>query len=242
MKITIISDLHIEFEPLHLPGGEVLIVSGDTVEARNAHNYRWFFDQLEKYEKVFMVLGNHEHYKGTFQKTAQLIRDQIPDNTTLLDNEAVFYRGIQFAGATLWTDMNGNDPLTKFTLMDRMNDFRVIKYKADTYSKFTPDKAYAEHKNTLKFFDSLDKIPTVIITHHAPSNKSVGPLYANEDKMNGGYRSELAMYDHVKLWTHGHMHNSSDYILENTRIVCNPKGYHNENKAFDVQKTVEIVL
>jgi hypothetical protein len=27
------------------------------------------------------------------------------------------------------------------------------------------------------------------------------------------------------LWTHGHMHNTSDYLMGDTRVVCNPRGY-----------------
>jgi len=29
----------------------------------------------------------------------------------------------------------------------------------------------------------------------------------------------------IKLWTHGHMHNASDYMIGETRVVCNPRGY-----------------
>ena len=29
----------------------------------------------------------------------------------------------------------------------------------------------------------------------------------------------------IKLWTHGHMHNVSDYLVDETRVVCNPRGY-----------------
>jgi len=29
----------------------------------------------------------------------------------------------------------------------------------------------------------------------------------------------------IKLWTHGHMHDPSDYLVEETRVVCNPRGY-----------------
>jgi hypothetical protein len=29
----------------------------------------------------------------------------------------------------------------------------------------------------------------------------------------------------IKLWTHGHMHNKSDYVVGESRVVCNPRGY-----------------
>ena len=49
--------------------------------------------------------------------------------------------------------------------------------------------------------------------------------------MNGGYASELSDYilDHpqIKVWCHGHIHYAFDYMIGDTRIVCNPYGYHN---------------
>ena len=29
----------------------------------------------------------------------------------------------------------------------------------------------------------------------------------------------------IKLWTHGHTHEDFDYMVGETRIVCNPRGY-----------------
>jgi hypothetical protein len=47
--------------------------------------------------------------------------------------------------------------------------------------------------------------------------------------MNGAFHSDLSDFildrPHIKLWTHGHMHNTSDYLVGNTRVVCNPRGY-----------------
>jgi hypothetical protein len=47
--------------------------------------------------------------------------------------------------------------------------------------------------------------------------------------MNGAYHSDLTdiMLDnpHIKLWTHGHTHNAFDYMIGETRVVCNPRGY-----------------
>ena len=38
----------------------------------------------------------------------------------------------------------------------------------------------------------------------------------------------------IALWIHGHAHNSSDYVYEDTRVVCNPFGYLNNetNRKF----------
>ena len=48
----------------------------------------------------------------------------------------------------------------------------------------------------------------------------------------------------VPLWIHGHTHDSFDYRLNGTRVVCNPRGYAkdgaNENPLFDAGFVIEI--
>ena len=46
------------------------------------------------------------------------------------------------------------------------------------------------------------------------------------------------------LWLHGHTHDSFDYRLGATRVVCNPRGYAPggvvENACFDPQLVLEV--
>jgi Icc-related predicted phosphoesterase len=42
------------------------------------------------------------------------------------------------------------------------------------------------------------------------------------------------------LWVHGHVHNSCDYRVGATRVVCNPHGYGLENPNFNAALVVEI--
>lgn len=69
----------------------------------------------------------------------------------------------------------------------------------------------------------------VVVGHHAPSRKSTHPRYQHDTIMNGGYSSNLDFFleDHpqIKLWTHGHTHEAFDYVIGQTRIACNPRGY-----------------
>jgi hypothetical protein len=58
---------------------------------------------------------------------------------------------------------------------------------------------------------------------------SVHEDYKHETDMNGGYASDLSEFilDHenIKFWTHGHMHDPSDYEIGQCRVICNPRGY-----------------
>ncbi len=107
-------------------------------------------------------------------------------------------------------------------------------------SRFSPEDAVEDHKKTLGYIKSVieghNDRKFVVVGHHAPSRLSTHPRYKNDTLMNGGYSSELDEFimDHpqIKLWTHGHTHEPFDYMVGETRVVCNPRGYINyENRA-----------
>lgn len=259
MKINLISDCHINFADLTLPGGDVLIMAGDIMEAghlRQADNagmntfiadrYRRFInEELIKYRKVLYVCGNHEHYRNQYHDTHDRLRRELPDNVMLMENDSTEIDGVHFFGATLWTDMNKGDPITISHLKQSMNDFSGgikmgdgIKVKTgwgDEYytSKFNPQYAKGIFHETIekmrKWLEEHKDDKCVVITHHAPSELSVHEYYKDDYHMNGGYRSNLSDFilDHpqIKVWVHGHMHDPCDYMIGDTRVLTNPRGY-----------------
>jgi Icc-related predicted phosphoesterase len=272
MKVNVISDLHLEFDDLELPGGDVLILSGDVCEAKNlkADKYdpngimfdferanrrpdryiRFFKEECAKYRHVIYVMGNHEHYGFRYDKTYSQLLLNLPDNVRLLEKESTEIDGILFVGATLWTDCNKGDPITMMQLRSSMNDYRVVQnYYKDKgqYFKLIPEFTYSEHRQTLKYFESVlqqnpDR-PVVVVTHHSPSKQSIKPKYQTDYHMNGGYSSDLEKFilDHpqIKVWTHGHTHDTFDYMIGQCRIICNPRGYVGyEERAQEFDPTV----
>ena len=129
MKITVVSDLHLECGDVTLPGGDVLILSGDVCEARHVGKYSRFFAEecSAKYRETVYVLGNHEFYGGNYQKTYAKVALGLPDNVTLLENQTHQIDDVVFVGATLWTDMNKRDEMTMHHVSRRMNDFRCVR-------------------------------------------------------------------------------------------------------------------
>lgn len=265
MKVTLVSDLHLEFSDLVMPGGDVLIVAGDLCEAkrlkkdqyepdtelaesatdgdplrRSDRFYRFLIEECSaKYRETVMVMGNHEHYGFRFEKTAEHMREQLPDNVTLLDNSSHVIDGVLFIGGTMWTDLNRNDPLTHRVLTDCMNDYRYITQYNDSqhaYHKLTTERTYQEHQHSLQYFRNRleenranDQLPVVMVTHHAPSKQSTKPHYQGDREVNGGYSSDLSEfildYPEIAVWTHGHTHDRFDYPVGSTRVLCNPRGY-----------------
>ena len=277
MQVSVMSDLHLDFSDLTLPGGDVLILSGDLCEAKSikkaSYNpdtvmleheredrrpdrfYRFLLEECSaKYRETIMVMGNHEHYGFKYHKTYGHIKDQLPDNIHLLENETYELDGVTFLGATLWTDMNKGDEITLWQMKSMMNDYRQITALYEDrglYYRLQPERTMADHHCTMDYFrktlterrESGKSNPVVVVTHHAPTKLSVKPRYQKETIMNGAYSSDLSEFilDHpeIKVWTHGHTHDNFDYIVGECRIICNPRGYKGyEQQAENFDPTI----
>ncbi len=222
--------------------------------ARRALRYRDFFLRVSfQFPHVIYVMGNHEHYHGKFDKSAGIIRETIGylniHNIHLLDRDIKEIDGVHFVGGTMWTDCNKGDPMTQYHLEHCMTDFRVIRIAGENFKKFLPMRTVMEFTKTRDYFKTvIENLPKdakiVVCSHHAPSHLSIHEIYKNDTLMNGGYSSDLSEFilDHpqIKLWTHGHMHNNFDYMIGDTRVVCNPKGYPGENGDFENNLILEI--
>jgi predicted phosphodiesterase len=165
MKISICSDLHLEFGDLILKNdadADVLVLSGDIMVAKDLgapdpHNFMEggrstrfvdFFKRCSfQFPNVIYVMGNHEHYHGDYATSATKIRAMLAanelNNVRLLDKEMFDIGDYRFIGGTLWTDMNGEDEMTMQHVRSRMNDFRICENSNEmvNYRTFDNDKA-----------------------------------------------------------------------------------------------------
>lgn len=118
-------------------------------------------------------------------------------------------------------------------------------------AKFSPEDAVEEHKKALGYIAHVyqDTPPwksVVVVGHHTPSHQSCHPRYKDDPLMNGGYHSDLSEFildrPGIKLWTHGHTHELFDYMIGDTRVVCNPRGYTKYEEIADnfTLKIVEV--
>ena len=209
-----------------------------------AYKYREFFHHVNmEYDHVIYVAGNHEFYHGRFPDAYDWLREEAKNysNIHFLDKEQVEIDGVTFVGGTLWTDMNRNDPTTMQLVEGMINDFRIIRNSQRNYSRFSPLDSVVHHRQTLEYIksvvDSDASKKYVVVGHHAPTALSVHEKYKNEYYMNGGYFSDLSEFildrPQIALWTHGHMHDPFDYMMGETRIVCNPRGYKGHDPHAD---------
>ena len=276
MRIQVVSDLHLEFQKdyprIKNNNADILVLGGDIclVEhlhrnptagmdhyiqngwyAKDAIRYRNFFNHVSKeFPLVLYVMGNHEHYSGRWNDTAARLHEALEpwDNIVLMNNLHLNIDGVRFIGSSLWTDLNGQDPLTMLNIKDMMNDYRSITINNNgVYHKLRPVDTLEAHRTAVNFIrESLRSWDgtAVVLTHHAPSHKSIHEKYRNDHIMNGAFVNSLEPLilnnPQIKLWTHGHVHNAFDYFISETRVVCNPYGYPGEVSECDLNKVIEI--
>lgn len=257
MKIALASDLHME----HVTGinpeffeveADVLVLAGDICEVRRVHEHLEFFQSCrERFENVIVVMGNHEHYGNIYDDTLEEYRSYLQqvDNIHVLERSVVSLHGFKFAGATTWGGLHGGDPITCMHVNQMINDHRRIRRcQNGRYFKFTAEQAFCEHRIARSWLEKelTEEVPTVVVSHHLPSLQSVPQHYrTNRDHhTNGAYYSSLEhlMQPHVKLWCHGHTHDPVSYMIDATRVECNPRGYpgHHGTSAAYQPRVIEL--
>ena len=253
MKLNILSDLHLGVDPFERPNNDadVVVLAGDIARPKEAAAWALGFDQ-----PVLYVAGNHEFYGSSIDgAAAELRRLCAATHVHVLDCDEIVVGGVRFLGTTLWTDFElfGDERQKAQAAAEAtrlIRDFRRIASGRDG-AAFTPDDSAALFSHQASWLESRLAVPhagpTVVITHHAPSPRSIHPRFAGS-LLNACFVSDLERLtgaDRVQLWIHGHTHDSFDYVVNGTRIVCNPRGYAkagvNENALFDPDLTIDVV-
>lgn len=260
-KIRIFSDLHNEFNLFEVPhikneDSMVCVLAGDIGVATKEQTYVDFVtDVAKRHKHVIYIPGNHEYYKSSINRAFDKMKDGLKhiDNLSLFEYGSVQIDNTMFVCGTLWTDFKNADPIVMYNVGKLMNDYRVIRAgtKDDPYKrKFRPIDAMGIHKHHKKFiFDNIEQakeknLKVVCVTHHSPTELSVPKMFKDSnDILNSAYFSNLEndVLDHKPdVWIHGHMHEAKDYYLGDTRIICNPRGYPQEDTQFEVDKIIEV--
>lgn len=246
MKLLILSDLHVEFspfvpDPLATAAADIVVLAGDIHKGSQVAGWarQTFGDK-----PIVLVAGNHELYGGHWERTLDQIREEaLRAQVHFLENDTITLEGVQFLGATLWTDF---EYFGSHQVDAAMAEAR--KYMAD-YRKIdgcTPEATVERHRASLAWLQAeLAKPGTpglrVVVTHHYPRKRSTAKQYQNE-LCTAAFGSDLSaeLLNQAGLWIHGHTHSSHQYRVGGCRVVCNPRGYpwgwidgEYENRDFD---------
>lgn len=246
----IISDLHLEgMDKYSLPKTKneketVLFLAGDICEFHMITYHepyqKFLTDCNKRFKLTIYVPGNHEYYGSSivdFRKYKTLIEKKYK-NVKVVDREIITVpitvkgkeTNFKVVCATLWTDMNRKDPITKVRGQTYLKDFNMIK-------EFTPELFIEENEKARTFIryavmDSEERSdPTIVITHYGPTYKSVSPTYQNLGYQTNGLfvNNDLDLLFEalpLRLWVHGHTHESVNHLLgHGCRVIANPKGW-----------------
>ena len=247
MKIHILNDLHVEFGDFTVPetGADVIIMADDI--GVGMQGLDWIESQnLSK--TVIYIPGNHEFYNHDICLIDEL-KANAQANVHVLNDNAVVLNGVRFLGSTLWTDFLLFGEADKYFSVQcarkGMTDFEIIKISGQ---RFKPEDSIELHEKSRDWLNCMLSEPfdgqTVVVTHHAPSSKSVPPRFA-KDLLTPAFASNLeGLMDgnRAALWVHGHTHDGFDYEVFGTRVICNPRGYvrYEENLEFNPGLVVEV--
>lgn len=254
MKISFASDIHLEFGDItinNIHEANILILSGDIMIASHLFDlqesprwsrsflyHKFFANVCDQFDKVYYIMGNHEHYDHEFTKTIPRIQEHFSylKNLFILDNSCVpLSESLCLFGGTLWTNLNGKDPLTLHYIKDYMSDFHVIQMNGQ---KFSPMDSINEFERFLveaqKALDQNKGKDFIFATHHSPSFVTSDVRFKDEFYGNGAFMSDLDNFildnENIKVWISGHQHHRYDIKIGDCRLLNNSRGYCGHEK------------
>lgn len=240
VKLQVLSDLHLEsqsYPDFPIPRkAPYLVLAGDIGNLVDAPHYLNFLTrQCSQFEHVYLVLGNHEFFKGDW---ADGIAEAARLQETLKGKLSILYRqradvpdsNVTILGCTL----HSNIPKLEMSIVGtKMMDFRRIgNWRVRDYQK--------EHKADVKWLQeqvaSMSKTEPerriVIVTHHAPSKKWLSDPVHENSRWGAAFSTEILRTSFpywegrsaVVCWIFGHTHWNVDFRYGRFRVVSNQRG------------------
>jgi Icc-related predicted phosphoesterase len=228
-------------------GEDVLVLAGDIASgSTNTIDVIKHFRDCG-FPQIVYVPGNHEYYGTSFDDFNQKIADKCAqlEGVHYLNGNSVDINGVQFVGATLWTNFR-DDWFAETAAKRSIADFKYIKDFTTSHAKqrFSDDWEFISRET----FKHQDK-PCVVVTHFLPTDSCVADKY-RDPRFSGlnpyfanDLESKIKTFNNV-TWLFGHTHDAVDKFCGSTRLVCNPHGYYGsgetETNGFDPHKVVEL--
>ena len=244
MRIHLLSDLHLECEDFVPPvdDADVVVLAGDICP--HQRGVTWAEEAFNC--AVIYIPGNHEFYGGDLTDTLQKMRAAAGDNVWILDCEEIVIGNVRFLGMTMWTDFSstGNTEKASRTAQNAIPDFKCIRAEKSRFIE--PADLIARSLASRSWLTECLATPfdgkTVVITHHAPSMKSLEGSPHAGGLLDGAFANawDDLIVAPVDLWLHGHTHFPVDYVINGTRVVSNPRGYPGEVEGFDPTLVLEV--
>jgi Calcineurin-like phosphoesterase len=258
LKLQLLSDLHLEseaFAPQPAPGAELLVLAGDIDAGWGG------FERFAGWPvPVLFVAGNHEFDGRELNQAWPALRASARHlGWTLLERESCVLtdragQRIRFAGTIRWSDFD------LFGAQQRDRSMRAAAYfmtlmKSQRHGQ--PFDAIGVREESLACRQWLEAElhqpaqgrwhKTVVITHFAPSLRSLDPRFGTQPGTASFCNADDDLLPLADLWLHGHLHCRHDYLVPRadrspTRVVSQARGLDAKGEAegFDPLKLIEV--
>ncbi|KAL4956769.1 acyl-CoA dehydrogenase/oxidase [Aspergillus filifer] len=248
--LQIVSDLHLEnpraYDLFHISRrAPYLALLGDIGTVKDDELFTFLEAQLQIFELVFFLLGNHEPYDSNwssvkdrvkkFQDDIDRRREREPGLGKFVFLDQTRYdisEEVTVLGCTLYSRV----PAAQNEMVSyRLNDFYYI-------SDWTVEAHCEAHDADLKWLNeqvsqivaSKPHHKIVIFTHHSPTAdpEASDPAHINSP-ISSAFSTDLSQElcwqkPQVRLWSFGHTHYNCDYTEQRTgkRVMANQRALY----------------
>lgn len=242
MNIQLISDLHLNHSGVRIEvkDCDVLVLAGD-MSPYPEETAQWIWRNVPADMTTIYVPGNHEYENSNVLTFDNEMRSALADlkNVHFLQNEVLEKDGVRFLGTTLWTDFAAYPEFGEVEDIRRHASKNICDFQV-SYGRnglFTPAEASELHSRAKDFLKRTINEPfdgkTVVVSHFLPSPKCVSAKYMGS-YLNAYFACNVEhLMNGVDVWMHGHTHDSVKIKINNTHVLCNPRGY---SSTFDLSE------
>lgn len=263
VSFQVLSDLHLEINQQYcsyeIPVcAKHLILAGDIGRLVDYNDYRNFLQkQTDRFELVFLVLGNHEFYNDSFAAGLERAR-KLEIEPSLNGRLIVLHQKrydipespVTVLGCTLWSKVSSE---SADIVQSRVKDFQKIKDWTirDHNASFEKDMTWllneiqSIHREDMRLKRQRRSI--LVVTHHAPClQKTSSPQHAQSPWRFAFATDVLSQVsDGVKTWVFGHTHYTTDFKEGGIRVMSNQRGYvlpwsGPTKDRFDIKKVISV--
>lgn len=251
-RLFFATDIHLKIseaigfaKPFDVPDADVCVIAGDVTD-QMLSGMEWVAKTVGRKMPVVMTLGNHDLYGQDMPAARRKAPARARDlGIHLLDDSEAEVCGVRFVGGTLWADFRLFESLQDPPVHTREDCIKAVRNDLADYVEIyatevvdgvmsrpmTPRDTIRYHEGTVAYLDEVLARPfggpTVVVTHHAPHPRSIHQRFLDRPS-SAAYASDLTWLierHKPEFWLHGHVHDSFDYAVDETRIICNPRGY-----------------
>lgn len=266
VSFQVLSDLHLEvnrqYGSFEIPAcSSHLILAGDIGRLVDYNDCLEFLRrQTNQFERVFLVLGNHEFYNISYaeglEKAKQLEKEPCLNGRLILLHQTRYdipNSHLTILGCTLWSK-----------IPQEARD--IVKWKISDFQKiqgWTVDDHNAAHDSDLSWLrqrvesirqenSRTTKRLILVVTHHAPCVQKTSSPQHVQSPWSSAFATAILSQDDwsgVNTWVFGHTHYTTEFKEGNIRVISNQRGYalpwrkagsgkDNEKDKFNVRKLI----